>query len=414
MDSKHILLISYIFPPYPGIGGRRWAKFAKYLSRKGYTIHVIHAKNPRKNEESLWIDDIRNIPNIIRYELNSFYPEILTTTPTSLLEKIKYKIALFSINQITKGTPYDKGVFLKNSLLKTASKLIKEFNIKNVITSCAPFSSAYFSIELKSIYPHIKLMIDLRDPWTWGSGYGFSIISNKRIAFEKKLEKKVLEIADSIFVPTEIMKIDLQKTYISEANKINVLPHGFDKDEILNCTKNINSHKTKIIFYGSLYNGIEKYMSILSNEFTKLKNELELHIYSDSLIYSDIFKNKGLLNENVFYHKPLPTIELFKKIQDASFVLLIHPDYGIHNISTKFYEIIYSKTPILYIGKKGLTSDFVTKNKIGYSFDENEITENFSKIILKNYPYTYNLNFNLEEYSFETLCNNLIVSHFIL
>jgi len=414
MESKHILLISYTFPPYPGIGGRRWAKFAKYLSRQGYTIHVIHAKNPKKDAVSIWIDDIKNNPNIKRYELKSHYPNILTINPSSYIDKIKYKIALFSIQLLSKGTPYDKGIFWKNTLLKTSTELIKKYNIKNVITSCAPFSSAYFSIELKNIFPHIKLMIDFRDPWTWGSGYGYSILAQKKLSFEKKQESRVIEKSDSIFVPTEIMKQYLQKTYSNESKKIEVLPHGFDKDEISICSKNITSDKTKIIFYGSLYDGIEKYISILSKEFEKLKNELELHIYSESVRYSDNFEKHGLLNNNVFFHKPLPTIELFKKIQNASFVLLIHPDYGIHNISTKFYEIIYSKTPILYIGKKGLTYDFVTKNKIGYSFDESEIVTNFSKIIQKNYPYDYNSNYNIEEYSFEKLCHNLIVSHFII
>ena len=40
-NLKHVLLISYSYPPYPGIGGRRWAKFSKYLSRLGFVIHVI-------------------------------------------------------------------------------------------------------------------------------------------------------------------------------------------------------------------------------------------------------------------------------------------------------------------------------------------------------------------------------------
>ena len=52
-SKQHILLISYTFPPHPGIGGRRWAKFSKYLSKLNYIVHVIHVANPF-DEDSLW------------------------------------------------------------------------------------------------------------------------------------------------------------------------------------------------------------------------------------------------------------------------------------------------------------------------------------------------------------------------
>ena len=412
MSLKHILLISYTFPPNPGIGGRRWAKFAKYLAKSGYIVHVICAKNEKKKEESLWINDIKNISAIKRYDLESKYPEMLNMTPKSISEKFKYKIALSYVEFISKGSPYDRGIFWENSLIKKSTELIKDYNIKNIIVSCAPFSTAYFSVELKKRFPDIKLMIDFRDPWTWGTGYGFSNLSEKRMSYEKQQERKVVEKADVIFVPTDIMKEYLQKTYLNEAKKINLLPHGFDKEEILNCEKQIASNRIKIIFYGSLYEGIGNYISILSDELKKLKEEAELHIYSDSLRYSKLFETNGLLNANVFFHSPLSPEELFNEMNGASFVLLIHPDYGINNISTKFFEIIYSKTPILYLGKKGLTSEFILKNKIGFTFEELEIAENFSKTILNKQNESYNSNFDVEEYSFDNLCNKSLISQF--
>ena len=114
--NKNILLLSYVFPPYPGIGGRRWAKFAKYLSRKGYTVHVICAKNPF-SDISLWMKDVQNDPNIIVYPISPEYPSILLRKPVSVVEKIMYRFNDLRIRLAAKGNPYERAVFWRNEML---------------------------------------------------------------------------------------------------------------------------------------------------------------------------------------------------------------------------------------------------------------------------------------------------------
>ena len=55
--NNKILIVCYSFPPHPGIGGRRWAKFSKSLSLKGYDIFVVGAKNIY-DEASSWSKDV--------------------------------------------------------------------------------------------------------------------------------------------------------------------------------------------------------------------------------------------------------------------------------------------------------------------------------------------------------------------
>jgi hypothetical protein len=40
-----VLIVAYHYPPDPGIGGARPYRFAKYLKRMGYRIHVIAASH---------------------------------------------------------------------------------------------------------------------------------------------------------------------------------------------------------------------------------------------------------------------------------------------------------------------------------------------------------------------------------
>lgn len=407
--NKNILLISYTFPPYPGIGGRRWAKLVKYLSRNGYNIHVIHAKNG-SSEISLWFNDIKDDPNIRRYELDDSYPQALVAQPKSLMEKLKYRLALLKVRFSSKGTPYDKGLFWREQLLALSNELITKYTIQNVIVSCAPFSLAYYALQLKEKYSKLNLIVDFRDPWTWGKGYGFTTLAPKRFGHEKMMQDEVIKQADKILVPVDVMKEHLIMSYPDHSGKINILPHAFDQDEI-RVKSRLTNNKVKIVFYGSLYDGIGEYMAAVSKAILNCRNDVVLEIYSDSRRYSDIFSKDGLLGKRVFYYESIPTETLFKKIEEASYVLVIHPDYGIDNVSTKFYEIIYSRTPILYISKPGFTSKFIEKNKTGYFFKLNEIERKFEYTIIGKVPYSYNENFNVEEFSFDAITKQLISNY---
>ncbi|MBL7882701.1 MAG: hypothetical protein JNL69_01425, partial [Bacteroidia bacterium] len=164
-NNKHILLISYVFPPYPGIGGRRWAKFAKYLAKNGYTVHVICAKNPFK-EVSLFMDDVANNSNIKIYPISGMYPKVLQKQSSfSIFDKLMYRFWKFFLQIIVKGSIYDKAIFWKKKMLKISTEVILENKIENIIVTGAPFRSVFYAADFKRRFAKINLIIDYRDPW---------------------------------------------------------------------------------------------------------------------------------------------------------------------------------------------------------------------------------------------------------
>ncbi|MBS1652565.1 MAG: hypothetical protein JSU07_11210 [Bacteroidetes bacterium] len=401
---KEIILIAHSFPPYPGIGGRRSAKFAKYLSRLGYTIYAISAKSNHKTI-SHWHEDVSNNTKIINYQFTSIYPKILTKSNLSFFEKIQYKLSLLYVKILSKGTPYDLSVFLNKKIINQTRKFIEEKKINNIIVSIAPFSTAFYVLKLKEKFKNLNVIIDMRDPWTWGSGYGFTTISKNRMEYETEMEKYVIENCNTLFVPTLEMKNNLQDKYPQKSDNVIVLSHGYDIDE-MSC-EHIKHNDNTITFYGSLYPSIEKNVEYFSLALKKAKLQFQLNIYSETTKYSEIFNNNNQLNQKVFYKKSLDPKKIFFEIKKSKYILILQPIYAVDFITTKIYEIIFNRVPIVLISKKGILSDFIVENKVGYFFDVTDSKDKLIDFLNGHLPYQYNSTYNIEEYSFENLTKQL-------
>lgn len=403
-NNKNILLVSHTFPPYPGIGGRRWAKFAKYLSNAGYRVHVITAENPF-HEESLWKNDVISDPAIIIHSLRDSYPGYLIADPVTTWQKLCYRLSLLFVRLLSKGTPYDKAIFWNKKMLNRCRAVIRKENIQNVIVSCAPFSSAYAALALKKEFQKINLLVDFRDPWTWGTGYGMTSISPDRKAYERKMEMEVVKGCDRLFVPTEDMKQHLQSAYAGSANKVITLPHGYDADEIRRNAVT-PSDDVRLILYGTLYDKIHTAFENIADCFST-NHRLKLDIFSESERYAEIFKKKNIFGRTVFFHRPeLPT-ELFRKFADYDYVLIIQPDIAINYISTKIYEIIYSERPILLVSQPGKLSEFIVRNHLGVHTRPEEFHAIISLLFEKKGSFLQQPEFPIADYEYGNLTRKL-------
>lgn len=404
---KNILLISYTFPPYPGIGGRRWAKFAKYLAKSGYTIHVVCAKNPYKHT-SFHTNDVSS-ERIKLHTFRSHFPIILQNIhPKTLFEKIKYKFWMKFLQFFAKGFVYDKAILDEKKIVSLAKKVIKENNIKNVITTGGPFRLNYYSLELKKDFNEIYLINDFRDPWIWGNQY--SKLNTEQRFFELNMQNQVMQQSDLITVPVEPMRKHLAEKYPDYAGKIYLLPHAFDEDEIV--VKNeYRKDGFRCVLFGSMYSGIESYFDALCKVIAELNGKLTLDIFPDIEKYKDIVKKNGA-KDWVKYNKPLTGKLLFETLSHYDYVVFIYPSYVKDFISTKFYEIISSKIPIIYIGEDGVASNFICSNNLGIHVTESTIDSKLKDFINGRLNWNYNHNYNVEEYSFYNVSNK--VSNFFV
>lgn len=405
--KKNILLICYTFPPYPGIGGRRWAKFAKYLAKIGYTVHVICAENPFPNE-SFYMEDIKS-ENIIVHPLRRNFPKVLIFGVKNILDKLLYRFALAFLKFKVKGNYYDRAVLWRRQLLKSSVSLIKEHNINEVIVTGAPFSLLYHCLDLKEKFPRIKLYGDFRDPWTTGNRFGIKIISKIRYEFEVRMEKLVVENFQNIFFPVKPMVEVMKSLYSDFSDKFILLQHAFDVEDAPTSPtiiKNKNEKKINLIFYGTLYSESAKEIELIVS-FLKQNKQITLQIYTETFSFLNIFEANGLLGNQVFYKKSIAPKLLFEKIKESDYVVFAHPyDPAGDGISTKFYEIINLRVPILFFGHDEYIKQFLTENRIGIFMEHDEKME-FNKMILE---FKYNTNFEVNSFSFEYITNTVLIT----
>ncbi len=368
-SRRKILIISYVFPPYPGIGGRRWAKIAKYLTRQGFEVHVICAKNPN-GKKSVWCDDVEKNKFLHIHEVNSFFPKVFTRAPRHFIDKIVYRFWKYLTLWFYHGYIYDRTIFSTEKFVKKADEVINGYNIKNVIVTGAPFRLVHAITQSRGQWPGINLIADFRDPWTWEHDGDYQKLDAKNLAYEKQCEAFVMEHADYISVPTKNMLDYLQGTYVDHLSKVFLIPHAWDADEISSESKPVENGK--IILFGTLYQGIDNSMKHLARAL--VANRITLDIFSETNNYKDIFENEGA-SDFVTYHSPLPSKELFRIMKSYMASIIINNDCDKDHVSTKFIELAASRVPVIYVANKGKAGDFVTNKGLGWHISPVELNE---------------------------------------
>ncbi|MCH8902356.1 MAG: hypothetical protein IIA45_00330 [Bacteroidetes bacterium] len=414
--TKKVLLISFTFPPAPGIGGRRWVKFAKYLNTNNVDVKVIAAIN-QMNEISPWLHDLELIKNNITY-INSGYPKYLGIKPRTFQEKVLYRISKWYSMLKLKGNYYDSSAHWSKRLIPIIEKEIAN-GYNNLIVTCAPFIQAYLLSNLKNKFPEINFIVDFRDPWANNkTSYGFTSLSKKRMNFEINAEKKVINKADYIISVSENMTEyfkHISHHASTNKNKFVTIVNGFDRHDLPEKTnEKIPGDKLRLIFTGTLYikamHLFQEFIGALNNI---KKNSPHLYKIFQFDFYGDVpdsFFDLVQNHEAIRYGGVIPLDQVHYKIARSHLGMLFLTDDLNYSFSTKFYEYLANDTPIVCFSKKGKTSEFIAENKIGYALNENQIEKSLLDI-LEHHENNILLSvdhFDISEYEISKLTQGII------
>ncbi len=390
--AEPILIVSHTFPPFRGIGGRRWAKLAKELARQGHPVHVVHADQGKDLKGSLWKEDVRE-EHINTYALPKRYPTVLMKRPlTSIIEKLAYRYWLKRLPKKVQGNMFDRSVMWGPVLLAKCRALIAEHGIRHVIATAPPFALLHHLLALKADHD-IQLVADFRDPWTWGDLYGRSSMSAEQRTAEDRLEAEVIAGYDAVVTPSPYILDHLRKAYPGQATKITLLEHVIDADELAVGAKLPPDGTFRIAYAGSIYNevGFKEYFREVLRAFVAVQKadpERWRNIQFGLMItghgtaeLEQMVKDAGQ-QDRIGFHAPLPTSELALVITKSDLVLAYMPPEKRDFVSTKFNEIAYLRTPILHVGEPGGLSQHIVSNGLGDTMRVEDVAAQLPSVLL--------------------------------
>ena len=394
-----VLILSYHFPPHAIVGARRWAKFAKHLARKGHAVTVIAAQ-AAKDAVSPWDEDL--LPTIRIHRLPPRYPRVLDESPATPLGKLRYKLSLLFVRAFSRGSPYDRSAFWANRL---ESKVKESFSAEGpadvVLANGPPFRLLADAVALKKNRPDLKVVVDVRDPWTWWFNMGYAGLSPRRRAYEENLEASVVRGADRILTPSEEIRSVLTRKYPGESAKVGVLPHGYDP-EALSPRSAERPGIPRLIYYGSIYPGAKALLEEFVGALRGSGRPLRFDLYAFAEKFPGTLASSGSLR--ITMHPPLPERRLFEEVAASDFAVLFS-FRGIEDfLATKYYEIVASRTPIVLVGEPGAASRFVEMNGLGVFLRSGSMARDLEKLFRPFVPAP----FDASPYAFDRLTDDLL------
>lgn len=313
-----VLVINYKFPPDQGVATLRVAKFAKYLSQFGCTVHVLTRLNDGRNSES-HKDAQTSVESIERLDLLS--------------------------DKILKA----KDIRWAIPLVKRAITLIREKDIDIVLHSGPQFLPLGACMPIQK-FTDVPYIVDLRDPWRLLEIPSQSGIKNRLYdTLDDFLEPRVFSCASAVVLNNQRTKNRYAEKYPSMTDKMHSIPNGYDSDDfegIIPC----ESTGFNIVYPGKFRDDMRWFFEPFARLVADNSDVTFTHFGSlDRQTTRDVqaVVNQLGLESNVFFKGYVERQEVYRTTMEADLGLAV----GIPNdelcIPTKIYDYMGCDIPIM-------------------------------------------------------------------
>ncbi|PLX02221.1 MAG: glycosyl transferase family 1 [Marinilabiliales bacterium] len=398
---RKVLIITYYWPPSGGGGVQRWLKFVKYFRNYGIEPVIFTPENPeRPSVDTSLLDEIPDGIEIIKnkiWEPYSFYKKFTgrkksDKIQTAFLNEKKVKSNLLeNIAVWVRGNifiPDARKYWIKPSV-KLLSNYLNNNKIDAIVTTGPPHSAHLIGYQLKQ-NTGIPWLADFRDPWTNIDYYKDLKLGKRADKKHHKLEKLILEKADSI----SVISPGMQSEFMSIVNRnYHIIPNGYDSEDIIDHSitetdEFVLSHIGSMSKTRTPYSLLEALSELIieNKSFDKkltIKNvgKIDMHALEN-------FK-KNNLSEKLEIVDYLPHNEVIAEQQSASMLLLLVNDTPNAKLilTGKIFEYLASKRPIICIAPEdGDAAKVIDECEAGktFGFEEKEklkryLVESFEK-----------------------------------
>ncbi|MBF9254995.1 glycosyltransferase family 4 protein [Pontibacter sp. 172403-2] len=373
-DALHLLYISYYWPPSGGPGVQRGLKFVKYFPQSGIIPTI------------LTVDEKQASYPLLDNTLLDEVPEGLEVYKTATSEPFEYYKKLSGkkeipysgfANQESEDSFLDKVFkFVRGNLfipdarvgwnkhaLKKAGELLKDGRYRAIITTSPPHSTQLIGLKLRKKY-NLKWIADLRDPWTNIHYYDQLYHTQLAKSVDEKYERQVLAEADAIIVTSEDTKrLFLNKPVSISADKIHVIPNGFDEDDFR--YPSVPPKDTFLITYAGTitenYN-IDVFLKVMAH-LLSVHSEINYKLRFVGKVSEGIkqrIEKAGVLGITEFIPY-VPHDQAIKYLMESTALLLAMADVPsvYANVPGKLFEYLASNKQIICLGPVHSDTDHI-------------------------------------------------------
>jgi hypothetical protein len=410
LKNREVLLINFDFPPNEGIGGRRWGKLAKALAQSGVIVHVVKADPIQELSPSAWASDTKH-ENIRVHSVPRNFPIAFSHPKPTLWGKLLYRFHKKKIELTTRGTLYDQSIFWDTYMTPTCRRIIDQHEISAIIATGAPWNLLVYTAKLKKYYPAIPVLVDYRDPWLTAVNYGMRGLTEQRMAAEIEKQQFVFQHVDIVTTPYAYLTDQLRNwssTHSTHQPKFITLPHFYDEADFSKLPAKAENHdEVRIVYAGDIYASSENNWKHLIQCIERLQQhpsvgakQISIDIYTAA-----IPPNFIAACPFIHIHKPIGKA-VFDTIAQSDICLLVLSDNKKDEQTTKFFEYLRCRKPLLVSAPAGEVTQFIQSNRLGMHIGCTE--QELRKLVDGHYFQTqFNRTFPLESFELSTRCEQL-------
>lgn len=410
MINKKVLLISFKFPPYVGVGAFRWANLSYQLAEKGYDVHVITTF--WKKEDSSSFLNVLDHPKIFIHKIPSLgFHKLKYLTSNNKLINFFIRSFKYFLRSIFKPFYYlDEAQQWHTFLIPYVKRVLKNEGIKVMIATGAPFSVNYSAARIKrDLGNNVRLIQDFRDPWNDLILYTSTFGTEKRKLRSREMELFSMQNSDCIVTVTKGIVRMFKDNGVTTNMK--VIYNGFSIDSNLDVSRKQKKEKKVSVIYAG---GFAQKRDFIMFKFLEMIKEAKLEKYfkidifsQNSLAIKEFLKANDIKCE-VNIKDYISYYNLMEIISNYDFGLHLNSEYSVDALSTKIFDYLSNNVPVLSINWGDEIHSFINDNKFGYSISLKSINgiEVLSSIC-KNKEYQIDEN-NLKKFNYKNLCDEYI------
>lgn len=424
MSRKKVLIVTYYWYPFAGVGAYRISRFIKYLIKSGWEVVILTTKKSASGMTQEPDDPVFEQCTVYRSSiiepvglLSSKKKDTGKTSNPSIFYRSnsswKSKLAVWvRLNLMVPDAKFTWKWFA----VPLGKKIIKKEQPDLILSTSPPPTTNLIAKEL-SEWSNLPWLADFRDPWTNIYYYDDNPQSDRAQKKNKHLEAAALKKADQITV--------VNHGFFPEYNleeKLTKIPNGFDPDHIIHKEKvQPKTDLFTIRYFGSLKvnqhpKAFIKALSKIELSNSEIATKILFEFYGsiDPSIKEEIESSCSLIKTK--FTSYISHDKMMELVSSTDLLLLTigRTKNSKFALSTKVFEYMISGNTVLGIGPTdGAASELVKDTNTGEFFDH-EDSEGVFDFILKvvdakaTQKVLYKPNQDtVEEYNFKNLTSQL-------